>query len=82
MPVSSKKFLDIQATIGCGLILKHVRDMIRTYSQDILYYRVKSVKQMFLSGIFDKYFEKKTFSNSSYLKTGKHWFVSQINANT
>ena len=59
MPVSSKKFLDIQTTIGCGLILKQVRDMIRTYSQDILYYRLRSVKQMFLSGIFDKYFEKK-----------------------
>ena len=59
MPVSSKKFLDIQTTIGCGLILKQVRDMKRTYSQDILYYRVRSVKQMFLSGIFDKYLKKK-----------------------
>ena len=32
-PASSKKFLDIQATIECGLTLKRVRDMIRTYSQ-------------------------------------------------
>ena len=29
-PVSSKEFLDIQATIECGFALKHVRDMIRT----------------------------------------------------
>ena len=32
-PVSSKKSLDIQATTECGLTLKHVCDMIRTYSQ-------------------------------------------------
>ena len=32
-PVSSKEFLDIQATIECGFTLKRVRDMIRTYSQ-------------------------------------------------
>ena len=31
-PASSKKFLDIQATIECGFTLKCVRDMIRTYS--------------------------------------------------
>ena len=31
-PASSKKFLDIQATIECGFTLKHVRDMTRTYS--------------------------------------------------
>ena len=29
----SKKFLDIQATIECGFTLKHVHNMIRTYSQ-------------------------------------------------
>ena len=29
----SKKSLDIQGTIDCGFTLKHVRDMIRTYSQ-------------------------------------------------
>ena len=28
-PVSSKEFLDIQATIECGFTLKRVRDMIR-----------------------------------------------------
>ena len=32
-PASSKEFLDIQATIECGFTLKHVHDMIRTYSQ-------------------------------------------------
>ena len=32
-PVSSKEFLDIQATIECGFTLKRVRDMTRTYSQ-------------------------------------------------
>ena len=32
-PVSSKDFPDIQATIECGLTLKRVRDMTRTYSQ-------------------------------------------------
>ena len=32
-PVSSKEFLDTQATIECGFTLKQVRDMIRTYSQ-------------------------------------------------
>ena len=31
MPVSSKEFLDIQATIECGFTLKCVRDMIATY---------------------------------------------------
>ena len=30
-PVSSKEFLEIQATIECGFTLKRVRDMIRTY---------------------------------------------------
>ena len=32
-PVSSKEFLDIQATIECGFILKRVRNMIRIYTQ-------------------------------------------------
>ena len=34
MPVSSKEFLSIQATIECGFTLKHVRGMIRTYSNE------------------------------------------------
>ena len=33
LPVSSKEFLDIQATIECRFTLKWVRDMIITYSQ-------------------------------------------------
>ena len=32
MPVSSKEFLDIQATIECGFTLKRICDMVRTYS--------------------------------------------------
>ena len=32
-PVSSKEFLDIQATIECGFTMKRVRHMIRAYSQ-------------------------------------------------
>ena len=32
-PVSSKKFLDIQATIESGFNLKRVRDMVKAYSQ-------------------------------------------------
>ena len=30
--VSSKEFVDIEATIECRFTLKRVRDMIRTYS--------------------------------------------------
>ena len=37
VPVSSKAFLDIQATIECGFTLKRVRGMIRTYSYKKLY---------------------------------------------
>ena len=33
MPVLNKEFIDIQATIECRFTLKHVRDMIITYSQ-------------------------------------------------
>ena len=32
-PVSSKEFLDILATTECGFTLKHICDMIRTYSE-------------------------------------------------
>ena len=31
-PVSSKEFLDTQATIECGFTLKRVHDLTRTYS--------------------------------------------------
>ena len=31
--ISSKEFLEMQATIECGFTLKRERDMIRTYSQ-------------------------------------------------
>ena len=36
-PVSSKAFLDIQATIDFGLTLKRICDMIRTYSDILLF---------------------------------------------
>ena len=36
-PASSKEFLDIQATIECGFTLKRVRDMIITYSLNLMY---------------------------------------------
>ena len=32
--VSSKEFVDIQATVKCGFTLKGVRDMIITYNQN------------------------------------------------
>ena len=32
-PISSKRFLEIQATIECRSALKRARDMKRTYSQ-------------------------------------------------
>ena len=38
-PVSSKEFLDTQATTECGFTQKRVCDMIRTYSQ--MHYRNK-----------------------------------------
>ena len=36
VPVSSKQFLHIQLTIGCGFSLKCVRDMRRIYIQEII----------------------------------------------
>ena len=33
VPVSSKEFLDIQATVECGFTLTLVHDMIKTYNQ-------------------------------------------------
>ena len=32
-PVLSKELLDIQATIECGFTVKHLSNMIKTYSQ-------------------------------------------------
>ena len=42
MPVLSKEFLDIQATIKCGFTLKRVRNMKRTYNLLIKFEMVKS----------------------------------------
>ena len=46
-PVSSMEFLDIQATVECGFTLKHVRVMIRTYSQRDKYMGSISFKVLF-----------------------------------
>ena len=35
-PVPSKEFFDIQATVECRFTLRRVRDMIITYSQQVL----------------------------------------------
>ena len=48
MPVSSKVFLDIQATPEGGFTLKRVRDMIRTYSQKITTYDIGEIKKQVL----------------------------------
>ena len=39
-PVSRKEFIDTQASIECGFTLKHVPDMIKTYSQALTSVRV------------------------------------------
>ena len=59
-PVSSKEFLDIQATIECRFTLKLVRDLIITYSICLYFYLVA-----FLHLFFQK--KKKT----TYLKKKK-----------
>ena len=50
-PVSSKKFLEIQATIECRFTLKRARDMKITYSQT---QSNKYVKQLLLSCILER----------------------------
>ena len=40
-PVSSKEFLDIQATVESGFTLKRVCDMTRTYSIIIYFFQIK-----------------------------------------
>ena len=47
MPASSKEFLDIQGTIECGLTLKRVRDMTRTYSQCTVRMSTQNTAQSF-----------------------------------
>ena len=57
-PVSSKKFLEVQATLECRFTLKRARDMMRTYSQ--INPSNKYVKQRLLYA----YFEEKYFTSS------------------
>ena len=44
--VSSKEFLDYQATIECGFTLKRVRDMIKTYSTSLTNISTEMKKQI------------------------------------
>ena len=63
-PASSKEFLDIQATIECGFTLKRVRDMIKTYSQNLVAF------VFYLNNrVLDKLSEYNTFT---YQKTLLH----------
>ena len=54
-PVSSKEFLDIQATIECRFTLKRVRDMIRTYSHQFV-----ALIDMYLQG------KKQLYNSNSF----------------
>ena len=49
----SKEFLDVQATIECGFNLKHVRDMVRTYS-----WASKILFTSFIHAVLSKIFGK------------------------
>ena len=42
MPVLSKEFLEIQATIECGFTMKRIRGMKITYSQSKKFRKLKS----------------------------------------
>ena len=44
-PVSSKEFLDIQATEECRFTLKYVHDMIKTHTQKNLYFVRKHISK-------------------------------------
>ena len=52
MPVSSKEFLDIQATIECTFTLKHVRDMIIIYSQSTIQISTHNTARSFKKYIY------------------------------
>ena len=46
VPILSKEFLDSQVTIECGFALKHVRDMIRKYSQKLTFPQIISMERL------------------------------------
>ena len=50
--MSSKEFLDIQATIEYVFILKRVRDFVRTYNQ-FLYFKHKSNRSLLFEKVSD-----------------------------
>ena len=51
VPVSSKEFLDIQATIKCRFTLKSVRDMIITYIH-LLTFHLNDNSRIFIFVLF------------------------------
>ena len=64
MPVLSKEFLDIQATMECVFTLKHVHDMTRTNIQSkknklILIYFIFSQRKQILQTVFNFFYLKK-----------------------
>ena len=85
VPVSSKEFLDIHATIECRFPLKHLSDMIRRYSHFTrfvyslkikwsLNLRFTNVKRKFVSLNPDKYLTRTAsyiFNNLSKIWTGE-----------
>ena len=59
-PVSSKEFLDIQATIECGFTLKCVRDMIRRFSHILSGFSMSAISSF------------KSIENKHHVYRGKH----------
>ena len=47
IPASNKEFLHIQATIECGLTLRWMRGMIRTYTQNYIVITVNLLQIIF-----------------------------------
>ena len=47
VPVSSKEFLEIQATIECRFTLKRVGDMLRTYMKCTVQISTQNTAQLF-----------------------------------
>ena len=84
-PASSRKFLDIQTTIQCGFTVKHVRDMIRTYSQATVRpifekddrANIKSYRFVSLLNIFSKIYKRFLHENlTNYVETFLSKFIS------
>ena len=78
MPVSSKEFLDIQATIEYGFTLTCIRDMIRTYSQSLLMEKVSKTKGAWNSWPVALLVTKQVQKNSfvSYILSDHVWWYN------